>query len=72
MFKDLKYQGFNVRILKERVWNELSKNIAVMPVSTKIQDTILLIRIKDDIFINLNGLTLFLCLNLNLNLIEIL
>ena len=38
MFNDLKSQGFNVRILKERVWNDLSKNIAVMPVSTKIQD----------------------------------
>jgi len=54
MFNDLKSQGFNVRILKERVWNELSKNIAVMPVSTKIQDTILIIKIKNDIFINLN------------------
>ena len=54
MFNDLKSQGFNVRILKERVWNDLSKNIAVMPVSTKIQDTILIIKIKDDIFINLN------------------
>ena len=45
MFNDLKSQGFNVRILKERVWNELSKNIAVMPVSTKIQDTILIIKL---------------------------
>ena len=54
MFNDLKSQGFNVRILKERVWIELSKNISVMSVSTKIQDTILLIKINDDIFINLN------------------
>tara|TARA_B100001063_G_scaffold1828_1_gene1313 strand:+ start:1642 stop:3006 length:1365 start_codon:yes stop_codon:yes gene_type:complete len=54
MFNDLKSQGFNVTILKERVWTELSKNISVMSVSTKIQDTILLIKIKDDVFINLN------------------
>ena len=54
MFNDLKSQGFNVTILKERIWTELSKNVSVMSVSTKIQDTILLIRIKDDVFINLN------------------
>ena len=54
MFNDLKSQGFNVIILKERVWTELSKNVSVMSISTKIQDTILLIKIRDDIFINLN------------------
>mgnify|MGYP001322759956 CR=1 FL=1 len=46
MFNDLKSQGFNVRILEERVWTKLSKNISVMSVSTKIQDTILLIKIN--------------------------
>ena len=54
MFNDLKSQGFNVRILKERVWTDLSKNVSVMSVSTKIQDTILIIKIRNDIFINLN------------------
>ena len=54
MFNDLNSQGFKVIILKERVWTELSKNISVMSISTKIQDTILIIKIKDDIFINLN------------------
>jgi hypothetical protein len=51
---DLRSQGFNVVVLKDRSWTELSKNISVMSVSTKIQDTILIIKIKDDIFINLN------------------
>lgn len=54
MFNDLNSQGFKVFILKERVWTELSKNISVMSISTKIQDTILIIKIKNDIFINLN------------------
>ncbi len=54
IFNDLKSQGFKVNILKERVWTELSKNVSVMSISTKIQDTILLIKIKDDIFININ------------------
>ena len=54
MFNDLKSQGFNVMILKERVWTSLSKNVSVMSVSTKIQDTILIIKIRNDIFINLN------------------
>ena len=54
IYNDLKGQGFNVMILEERVWTELSNNVSVMSVSTKIQDTILIIKIKDDIFINLN------------------
>jgi hypothetical protein len=54
IFKDLKAQGFDVLVLKERSWINLSKNVSVMSISTKIQDTILLIKIKDDIFINLN------------------
>lgn len=54
IFKDLKAQGFDVLVLKEKSWISLSKNVSVMSISTKIQDTILIIKIKDDIFINLN------------------
>lgn len=54
ILNDLKSQGYSVQILKDKVWTELSKNISVMSVSTKIQDTILIVKIKDDIFINLN------------------
>ena len=52
--KDLIAQGFKVTVLQEKKWTGLSKNVSVMSLSTKIQDTILLIKIKDDIFINLN------------------
>ena len=54
IYDDLSSQGFKVIVLKERVWVKLSENVSVMSISTKIQDTILLIRIKNDIFINLN------------------
>ena len=54
IYNDLLLQGFNVTILKEQKWTQLSKNISVMSLSTKIQDTILLIRINNDLFINLN------------------
>lgn len=52
--EDLIAQGFKVTVLKEKKWTVLSKNVSVMSLSTKIQDTILLVKIKDDIFINLN------------------
>ena len=40
--------------MPERKWSKLSENVSVMGISTKIQDTILLVRINNDIFINLN------------------
>ena len=54
IFSELTEQGFNVSILQEKKWINLSKNISIISLSTKIQDTILLIKIKNDIFINLN------------------
>ena len=54
IYNDLTNQGFKVSILPERKWSKLSENVSVMGISTKIQDTILLIRINNDIFINLN------------------
>ena len=51
---DLKKEKFNITILKDREWIKLSDNISILSISTKIQDSILLIRIKDDVFINLN------------------
>ena len=54
IYNDLKEEGFNVSILKDREWRNLSKNISIMPIVTKTQDCILLVRVKDDIFINLN------------------
>ena len=54
IYKDLKSENFNVSILEDRRWINLSKNISIMSISTKIQDSILLLRINNDVFINLN------------------
>ena len=54
IYKDLKSENFKVTILEDRKWINLSKNISIMPISTKIQDTILLLRVNNDVFINLN------------------
>ena len=54
IYNDLKSENFNITILKDRQWINLSKNVAVMSIVTKLQDTILLLKIKDDVFINLN------------------
>jgi len=54
IYEDLKNQGFDVELLGERIWTKLSKHISVMSISTKIQDTVLLIKVKNDIYINLN------------------
>jgi len=52
--KDLKSENFKVTVLKDRKWINLSKNISIMSISTKIQDSILLLRVNNDVFINLN------------------
>ena len=54
IYKDLKEEKFNVSILEDRKWVNLSKNISIMSISTNIQDSILLVRVNNDVFINLN------------------
>jgi len=54
IYKDLKSENFNVLILKDREWVNLSKNISVMSITTDIQDGILLLRVNNDVFVNLN------------------
>ena len=54
IYKDLKNENFNITILEDRKWVNLSKNISIMSIVTNIQDSILLLRVKNDIFINLN------------------
>ena len=54
IYRDLRDEGFNVSILEDRKWLNLSKNVSIMSIVTKTQDAILLLRVKDDIFINLN------------------
>ena len=59
IYTDLKLEGFKISILKDREWKHLSKNISIMSISTKTQDTILLLRCNNDIFINLNDAGLY-------------
>ena len=59
IYNDLKEEGFNVSVLRDREWKNLSKNISIMPIVTQTQDSILLVRVKNDIFINLNDAGLY-------------
>jgi len=59
IYNDLKSENFNISILKDREWINLSKKISVMSISTKSQDSILLLRVDNDIFINLNDAGLY-------------
>ena len=54
IYQDLKEEGFNITILEDRKWINLSSNISIMSIATKIQDSILLLRVNNDVFINLN------------------
>lgn len=52
--KDLKDGGFNVSILPDRQWVQLSEYIKVQCISTLVQDAVLLLDICGKLFINLN------------------
>ena len=54
---DLTSLGFNARILPERCWVPLSKNIRIMTVSDYNQDSILLLDVHGRLVINLNDAT---------------
>jgi len=54
IFNDLNNLGFDVEILPDRKWVELSKNIKIQCITTYIQDAVLLIDICGKLFINLN------------------
>mgnify|MGYP001174563990 CR=1 FL=1 len=59
IFKDLRSENFNVTVLKDREWTNLSENISIMSITTNTQDSILLLRVKNDIFVNLNDAGLY-------------
>jgi hypothetical protein len=55
IFKDLSELGLsNVTILPDRLWVQLSEKIKVQSITTKIQDSVLLIDVCGKLFINLN------------------
>jgi L-ascorbate metabolism protein UlaG (beta-lactamase superfamily) len=52
--KDLTEQGFNVRVLPERTWVELSPRVRVMCLPDYNQDAVLLIDVNGRLVVNLN------------------
>jgi hypothetical protein len=54
IYKDLKNIGYDVQVLKDKKWYQLSKNIRIQCITNWLQDSILLVEINNKIFINLN------------------
>ena len=54
IFKDLSPAGYDLTILPDRKWVPLSKNIKIQCITTRIQDSILLLDVCGKLFINLN------------------
>jgi hypothetical protein len=54
IYKDVSTGGYNVTVLPDRKWAQLSPNIKIQCVTTLIQDAILLLDICGKLFINLN------------------
>ena len=54
IFNDINDMGYEVSILPDRKWVELSKNIKVQSITTLIQDSVLLLDVSGKLFINLN------------------
>ena len=54
IYKDLVKQKFNVRILKDKKWYQLSKNIKIQCLTNWLQDSILILDINGNLFLNLN------------------
>jgi hypothetical protein len=54
IFKDLSGMGYNVSILPDRKWVQLSPGIRIQSITTLIQDSVLLLDVCGKLFINLN------------------
>ncbi|MBT3992870.1 MAG: MBL fold metallo-hydrolase [Gammaproteobacteria bacterium] len=54
IYDDLCGKDFNIKVLPDRKWLDLTKNIRVMCITTILQDSILLISVGKRLFINLN------------------
>jgi hypothetical protein len=51
---DLREQGFDISVLPDRQWVELSPRIRVYCITTMIQDSVLLVDVNGRLFVNLN------------------
>ena len=54
IYTDLEKKDFDIKILPDRKWVNLTKNINLMCITTVMQDSILLMSIGQKLFINLN------------------
>ena len=54
IYQDLAQKDFNIKILPDREWVNLTKKIKVLCITTIMQDAILLMDIGGKLFINLN------------------
>jgi len=54
IFRDLVQQGFQVRVLEDRKWYQLSDRVRVLCIADDIQDAILLVDLDGKLLININ------------------
>lgn len=54
IYEDLKEQGYQVTVLKDRVWVRLSEHIRILTVADYNQDAVLLVDIKGRLIVNTN------------------
>ena len=54
IYKDLQEENYDVTILKDKKWYDLSENIRILCLTNWLQDSILLIEANNRLFINLN------------------
>ena len=54
IYKDISLNGFDVTILPDRQWVTLSERVKIHCITTRIQDSVLLLDVAGRLFINLN------------------
>jgi hypothetical protein len=54
IYHDLENKDFDIKVLPDRKWVDLTSNIRVMCITTIMQDSILLLSIEKKLFVNLN------------------
>ena len=61
IYKTLRDEGYKINILKSRKWYSLTDNIKILSISNPNQDGILLVSIKNNLFINANDSEFLMC-----------
>ncbi len=61
IFDDLTKENYNLTIIPDKKWIELSKNISILSITTPNQDSILLVKVNNTLFVNLNDADTIYC-----------